>query len=111
MKSLIMILSVAISTLAFAGIEDFNQLIDDNKKEQQELHQKLTKETGVPTIDEIKSKKDLSEIRRKMLPTEAENIAVEGSALVDSGSAQPINERQLEKKSMKRLSKEFDIND
>lgn len=114
MKSLIMILMIFVSSIVWAGIEDFNQLIDNNKKEQKELHQKLSKETGAPSADDIReevnSRKELNELRRQMTPAEAEEVIVENSNLVGP-TADKKSEKQLEKRNIKRLSKEFDIRD
>lgn len=107
MKNLIFVTAALLSQIAWANVDDFNQLIEETRQEEELLREKLMNQTPRSTLD-VTTKKDLSQVRREMVQSDSENVVVDDSKAV----IQPSNRnysKGLEKKNMKRISKELDI--
>lgn len=90
---------------AFAGLEDFNSIIQENQKVQKDLHTRLQKDAGI----EVTGAAGMVAKEDRLIPSESEQIVVSTS----SDLLKP-REREVqldEKGQMDRLSQEMrDLN-
>ncbi len=104
MKSLLLTIAVVLmAQVSFADIggDDFNQMIQENQKSENELRQKLQKDAGIQFNDKI-GKVDKSKIQ---VPTEAEQVVVSSSS--PWKSKKDRSAKALQRDEMKRLSQEL----
>jgi hypothetical protein len=83
--------------------DDFNQMIQENQKNEQQLRQKLQKDAGI-TFNEKVGHIDQSKIQA---PTEAEQVIVSSNP-VWKANKKDRSARTLQKAEMKRLSQELE---
>ena len=109
MKHILFTLVLMASIGAQAGIDDFNSIIEENMKAEQELRNELKKHIQTVDVKELKKKKNFKETNQAILgKQDAENVAVESSNVGNYG-AEEIRRKNtdFEKKNLKRLSEEI----
>jgi hypothetical protein len=110
MNKLIFVVAAFLSQNIWASIDDFNQLIEETHQQEELLREKLMNQSGRPELG-LKSQKDLEQVRREMVQADAENVVVDDSGTVTQAPQYQKFSKGLDKKNMKRISKELDITD
>jgi hypothetical protein len=100
----ITLIFVAQASFADLAAEDFNQMIQENQKSEQDLRQKLQKGAGI----EFKDKYGKIERDKFKAPNEAEQVVVSsGSQWKTSPHKKDRTAKALQKAEMNRLSQEL----
>jgi hypothetical protein len=106
MKNLIITLALTLAAQAsFADLaaDDFNQMIQENQKSEQDLRQKLQKGAGI----EFKDKYGKIDSKKFKAPTEAEQVVVSSSNRPWKHNQKDRTAKALQKAEMNRLADEL----